>query len=95
MKTKKLVYALLGLAVGDALEVKRTGEMIENPPVDTIGSGTHHQPSSIEMPHKLGKNTWLNPTDEFGKMEIGTVYESKNYDHGRDASSKPSDFDII
>lgn len=95
MKTKKLVYALLGMAVGDALEVKRTGEMIENPPVDTIDCGTDHQPSSIEMPYKLGKNTWLNPTDEFGKMEIGTVYESKDYDHGGDVSSKPSDFDII
>lgn len=29
--------------------------------------------SSIEMPKELGKNKWLHPTDEFGKMEEGIV----------------------
>ena len=29
--------------------------------------------SSIEMTKELGKNKWLHPTDEFGKMEEGKV----------------------
>lgn len=28
------------------------------------------------------KNKWLYPTDEFGKMEEGMVYESKTYKSG-------------
>lgn len=27
------------------------------------------------------KNKWLYPTDEFGKMEKGTEYESKHYEN--------------
>jgi hypothetical protein len=27
------------------------------------------------------KNKWLYPTDEFGKMEKGTEYESKSYEN--------------
>ena len=35
--------------------------------------------SSIEMPKEFGKNRWLHPTTEFGKMEEGVVdYETRN-----------------
>lgn len=30
-------------------------------------------------PEIATKNKWLHPTDEFGKMEKGVVYESKTY----------------
>jgi hypothetical protein len=35
--------------------------------------------SSLAKPKKFGKNRWLHPTDEFGKMEEGKAdYESSN-----------------
>lgn len=35
--------------------------------------------SSFEMPKEFGKNRWLHPTNEFGKMEEGVVdYETRN-----------------
>ncbi len=31
---------------------------------------------------KTSKNKWLYPTDEYGKMERGKVYESQTYESG-------------
>lgn len=48
MRTNKVIDALLGGAIGDAVgvpyEFKRTSEMLRNPAIDMIGYGTHFQP---------------------------------------------------
>jgi hypothetical protein len=38
--------------------------------------------SSIENPKELGKNKWLNPTDEFGQLEKGVTVDSRTYARG-------------
>ncbi len=38
------------------------------------------------------KNSWLYPTDQFGKMETGVANESQNYE--REMPSANSDLDI-
>lgn len=38
------------------------------------------------------KNSWLYPTDQFGKMETGVANESQNYE--REIPSANSDLDI-
>ena len=43
------------------------------------------------VPNKT-KNSWLYPTDQFGKMKTGVVNESKNYE--REMPSGNSDFEI-
>lgn len=48
----------------------------------------------LNKPEIASKNTWLYPTDEFGKMEKGTVYESKTYSHEINSSSKDEDFEV-
>lgn len=44
----------------------------------------------IETP----KNKWLYPTDEYGKMERGKVYESQTYESGI-IENKTEEFTII
>ncbi len=43
---------------------------------------------------KTSKNKWLHPTDEYGKMERGKVYESQTYESGI-KENKIEDFTII
>lgn len=39
--------------------------------------------NQIKINHNITtKNKWLYPTDEFGKMEKGIVYESLTYESG-------------
>ena len=44
-----------------------------------------------EVPNKT-KNSWLYPTDEFGKMKTGVENESQNYE--REMPSANSDLEI-
>ena len=44
-----------------------------------------------EVPNKT-KNSWLYPTDQFGKMETGVANESQNYE--REMPSANSDLEI-
>jgi hypothetical protein len=46
------------------------------------------------QPEPVTKNKWLYPNDEFGKMEKGTVYESKTYSPEINSSSKDNDFEV-
>jgi hypothetical protein len=41
------------------------------------------------------KNKWLYPTDEFGKMEEGVVYDSKTYRTYIDKDEAQQEFIII
>lgn len=43
---------------------------------------------------KTPKNKWLYPTDEYGKMERGKVYESQTYESGI-IENKTEEFTII
>lgn len=48
-----------------------------------------------ETEHEKPKNKWLYPTDEFGKMEEGMVYEFKTYESGiRDNKKVPENLVI-
>lgn len=43
---------------------------------------------------KTSKNKWLHPTDNYGKMERGKVYESQTYESGI-KENKTVEFTII
>ena len=64
-----------------------------NPIHTTLLSLFHNEIISLQQPIST-KNKWLNPTDEFGKMEGGTVYESRTYER-KISFVKDSDFELL